>query len=437
MTSAAVPDTLMSALSDHVAAQIGLSLPRERWPDLWRGMCELAGESDAAGSEACLRRLMASPLQREQIETLARHLSVGETYFFREPDTFDALEHEVLVPLIAARRATGLRMLNLWSAGCCTGEETYSLAILLDRLIPDGADWNITLLGTDIHPGFLARAEQGLYGDWSFRGVPADIKTRYFDDLGQGVHAVQPVLKRRVRFGYFNLAEDGDPGWRMDVVLCRNVLMYFKSEKSVQALVQLHRSLVDGGWLVLGAAETPLPAQRGFAKVSSGNALLYRKQPMTAVAPRVAPRSAPAAPRRKSAAPAVHGATMLADRARVHADEGRLAEAERCCKAAIAADKCDPRLHYLHSLILEEAMRLDEAKAALRRALYFGTRFVLGHVALGRLCQRQGERVRAVKHFAKALDLLEREPAGVVLPESDGLSAAQLSAALMARLQEA
>jgi chemotaxis protein methyltransferase CheR len=438
MDPAAGSETLLAALSDHVAAQTGLRLPRERWPELSNALTELIGEAGAALAQAHLYRLLTSPLSRAQIETLARHLAVGETYFFREPDTFDALEHDVLAPLVAARCADGSRRLNLWSAGCCTGEETYSLAILLERLVPDSAGWDITLLGTDIHPGFLARAEQGVYGDWSFRGVRNDIKARYFDAAGPGLLAVRPELKRRVRFAYFNLAEDADPGWRMDLIVCRNVLMYFDPESAAQALARLHRCLADDGWLALGAAETPLTAQGGFAKVASQHANLYRKQPIRVPAPHAsAPALAPTLRREPAASPRVDPAAGLAERARAHADGGRLAEADRCCRAAIAADKCNPRLHYLHSLVLEEAMRFDEARAALRRALYFGPQFVLGHVALGRLCERQGERAHAAAHFAKALGLIEREGAGELLPESDGLSAAQLSAALAARLQEA
>jgi chemotaxis protein methyltransferase CheR len=435
MNRAEPSDTLMSALSDHVAAQIGLRLPRERWPELWLAVSEATGD---AGEEASLDRWLAQSFSRAQIETLARHLAVGETYFFREPDTFEALEHEALPRLIAARRAAGLRRLNVWSAGCCSGEETYSLAILIERLVPDSAGWDITLLGTDIHPGFLVRAEQGLYGDWSFRGVAHDVVERHFDAVGPGLHAVRPELKRLVRFSYFNLAEDTDPGWRMDLIVCRNVLMYFDPAQSVQVLARLHRCLADDGWLALGAAETPLAPHHGFEKVALHDAVVYRKQPIALQAPLEAARAAPPLlPRPEPAASPVDEAARLAERARVHADEGRLAEADRCCRAAIAADKCNPRLHYLHSLILEEAMRFDEAKAALRRALYFGPQFVLGHVGLGRLCERQGERARATRHFETALGLLGLEPAESVLPESDGLSAVQLSAALAARLQEA
>jgi len=224
----------------------------------------------------------------------------------------------------------------------------------------------------------------------------------------------------------------------MDLIVCRNVLMYFDPAQSVRALARLHRCLADDGWLALGAAETPLAPHDGFEKVALRDAVLYRKQPIALQAPLEPARTAlPLLPRPEPAASPLDEAACLAERARVHADEGRLAEADRCCRAAIAADKCNPRLHYLHSLILEEAMRFDEAKAALRRALYFGPQFVLGHVGLGRLCERQGERARATRHFETALGLLGLEPAESVLPESDGLSAAQLSAALAARLQEA
>jgi chemotaxis protein methyltransferase CheR len=141
------------------------------------------------------------------MQALAQQLSVGETYFFRGPAAFGVLEHELLPPLIVRRRH-GTRRLRIWSAGRCTGEEAYSLAIVLKRLIPDIADWDIDILGTDIHPGFLARAEAGVYGDWTFRGVPRAVRRAHFQPLGGRREAVMPALRRLTRFCFGNLAQD-------------------------------------------------------------------------------------------------------------------------------------------------------------------------------------------------------------------------------------
>ena len=186
-------------------------------------------------AEAYVQWLLSSPLTRREIETLASHLTVGETYFFREKRSFDILEEQVLPELIRLHRGDGMR-LRIWSAGCCTGEEPYSVAMLLDRMIPDLADWNVTILATDINPRFLEIASAGVYGEWSFRAIPPGIRERYFSPLPGGRMQIAQRIRRMVTFSFLNLAEDVYPSLvnntnAMDVVLCRNVLMYFTPEQ--------------------------------------------------------------------------------------------------------------------------------------------------------------------------------------------------------------
>jgi chemotaxis protein methyltransferase CheR len=413
-------DSLLQALSERVASQLGLRVPRERWPDLTRAIDSLGGGWTD----------LAAPLQRAQIETLASHLAVGETYFFREPAAFAALEDEVLPALIAARRAEGRYVLRLWSAGCCTGEEPYTLAILLDRLIPDLQRWDITILGTDIHPGFLARAEEGVYNEWSFRGVTDAVRQRYFEPVDSGLYAVRPELKRLVRFAYANLADTLDVGSEMDLVLCRHVLMYFDPAQAARALSRLRATLINGAYLVLGSAEIPAAPLAGFERVSLRAAVLYRKHSEIAVRHAPASIARPRVPRSRTARKL--DARSLLARAQSLADGGQLIHAEGLCRQAIAADPCDAAVHRLHALVHEELGQLGVAKAALRRALYLDPRCVLAHVALARVCKRLGEADRAARHVAQALALLERHPPADVLPQSDGMSAGRLSAALLA-----
>lgn len=161
----ALPDALLSRLSDFLEAQMGLHFPRARWRDLERGIAAASRESGYAQAEAYIQWLLSAPLTRTQIEGLASHLTVGETYFFREKRSLDILEQQILPELLRARAQTE-KHLRIWSAGCCTGEEPYSIAMLLDRLIPDSENWNLTILATDINPRFLRKAVQGIYGTW-------------------------------------------------------------------------------------------------------------------------------------------------------------------------------------------------------------------------------------------------------------------------------
>src|SRR5574337_1744938 len=183
--NATIPDALLREFSDFLASRMGVYFPPPRWADMLRGIEKAAPGLGFCGVEACLRGLMVSALSRGQVEILAGHLCIGETYFFREPAVFAALENDILPPLIAARRASE-RRLRIWSAGCCTGEEPYSIAILLARLIPDLKDWNITITATDINLRSLKKASEGLYSEWSFRNVPSWIKESYFKRTENG-----------------------------------------------------------------------------------------------------------------------------------------------------------------------------------------------------------------------------------------------------------
>jgi chemotaxis protein methyltransferase CheR len=274
-------DSLLSRLSEFVAAEMGLYFPKERWPDLERGIGSAAREFNFEDTESCIHWLTSSPLTKDQIEILAGYLTVGETYFFRENNSFHILEEHILPELIRSRRQTE-RRIRIWSAGCCTGEEPYSIAILIDRMIPDLKDWNITILATDINPRFLQKASHGLYNEWSFRATPSWIKERYFKKRKEGVWEILHEIKKSVTFSYLNLAEDAYPSLTnntnaMDMVLCRNVLMYFAPERVKRVAQNLYRSLIDGGWLIVSPSEASHVVFSQFATVNFPGTVLYQK----------------------------------------------------------------------------------------------------------------------------------------------------------------
>jgi len=382
-----LPDTLMQHFSQCVSARTGMQVGPSRHADLLRAITGLVpGHSDAKRQAALLDWLACTPPQ-VQAEAMARQLAVGETYFFREPAAFEALEHEVLPALIAERRRKG-RRLRLWSAGCCTGEEAYSLAIVLARAVPDLAEWDASILATDIHPGFLERAQQGVYGAWSFRGVPHRQRIGAFDvsDDGQR-HAVRPALKRLIRFRCANLVEAPPEGGPFDVVLCRHVLMYFEGEQARQTVQRLHGALASDGWLLVGPVEGSCGLHDGFEERHIGGATFHCKRATTPQAP--------------AKLPAV---SVPAERSRT--DRRVAVDALSACEATLAADKCNPALHYVHALLLEQADDVPGARRALRRALFLDPRFVLGHVTLARLCHREGRGEQARRHIDHAMNAM-------------------------------
>jgi chemotaxis protein methyltransferase CheR len=236
-----------------------------------------------------LLRDRSHPVGRAEMERLINFLTVGETYFFRDEGQFNALTSHVLPALIARKRAavSGLNMqpqLRLWSAGCATGEEAYSLAIILKELLPDIDRWQILILATDINQDSLARAREALYSDWSFREARAKAgQTRYFNfDLPTKRHALRPDVRQMVTFAPLNLIEYDYPALHnntvsMDLILCRNVTIYFTEADTRRVVQRFYEALVQDGWLVVGHSE-PSPAVYGaFQPRTWPNALLYQK----------------------------------------------------------------------------------------------------------------------------------------------------------------
>jgi chemotaxis protein methyltransferase CheR len=471
-----------------VEAALGLHFPPSRHADLERGLRAAASELGLQAFEECLELLRDQPVDRVRVELLASHLTVGETYFFREKGVFAALEQEVLPQLIRAR--AGERRLRVWSAGCCTGEEPYSLAILLNRLLPDRDSWNAHILASDINPNFLRKAAQAVYGRWSFRDVPDEIREQCFRSWGRDRFELLPAHRQRVTFAHLNLAEDAYPSLltntnAMDLILCRNVLMYFSGARMREVITRLHACLVDGGWLVVSPTEVSHELFRQFRAVPLGGVVLYRKDPAPAVrfvaTPAAVPEGSRAAPvpghgralppdkaksrrpaerPRARPAPVDDGDSLLehatrffeqgrcgeaeaqldsllasrpADgpalllRTRIRANAGRLDDALECCDRAIAVLKLDARAHHLRAVILEELNRFADAEASLQRAVYLDPDFALAHFGLGQLALRREKSAAARKHFANTAALLGKLSPGEPLSSFDGLTAGRLA----------
>ena len=490
MTSSLSEESLLR-LSKLIGAHTGLHFPRERWTDLERGIAEAAPELGMRDAEACRTLLLSSALSKNQIEILADHLTVGETYFFRESESFKILEKRVFSELINSRRGHDQR-LRVWSAGCCTGEEPYSVAILLSRMIPDLRDWDVTILATDISPRSLGKAQAGVYGEWSFRAAPPWLKTDYFRRTPEGRYELLPHVREMVTFLTLNLADDTYPSPAtdtnaMDVILCRNVLLYFSTTRVNEVVQRLGRSLVEGGWLMLSPSEMPFGNLRELGRVSLPAGALRKRaavpdptapiaggevavnyglsevawSPKKPANPAVAmspsgrevpePKEPPALnlPEQGRFEEAINlyrqgryeeakrrAVESLGDNpidgrgpallGRICADRGELAEAVVWCEKSIAADKLKPGSHYLLASIMVELGRTDEAGRAFRRALYLDPAFVLAHFALGNLADHRGRSREAERHFRNALSLLVACPPETPVAESEGLTASRL-----------
>jgi chemotaxis protein methyltransferase CheR len=293
-----ISESLLSQLSEMIAVHVGLHYPRERWYDLERGISCAAKDFGFEDIESCIQWLVSSPLKKNQIEILACNLTVGETYFFRDRRIFQILEEQIIPEVISLCR-TSERCLRIWSAGCATGEEPYSLAIMLKKVIPDLRDWNITILATDINPRFLQKASRGVYTDWSFRDTPKWVKERFFEKTKEGYFKISSDIREMVTFSYLNLVENSYPSLlnntsAMNIIFCRNALMYFTDNKVGGVVQKLYRSLVDGGWLVVSPCEISKVLSSRFVMVSFPDATLYRKDSESSqIMERIIPKETP------------------------------------------------------------------------------------------------------------------------------------------------
>ncbi len=471
-----MPDELCRQASEYVAAQLGLHFPPERYGDLRRALHGAAMELGFTEPARFAGWLVSNPVSPEQLHTLAGHLTVGETYFFRDRAILDALSEHVLPELIRARRGEA-RRLRIWSTACSTGEEPYSLAILLQQLLPDWQDWQITILATDINEKALRTAAAGVYGRWSFRNCPAGLQQRYFTRVGEERFELGADIRGLVTFAHTNLAKDGFPSLAggtggMDLILCRNLLIYFTAAQAEVLVERLRCALTDGGWLVVGPSECSQTLFARFDTVNFPGAILYRKgkeeekgfwgpaapgleqelfaeaHALFAAAALMAPTPQDTAethalksasvPASAEARPLVAASMLttptpqqpaqtLALTTRNLANEGRLTEARAASERWLLADKLDPSAHYLHATITQELGDTTTARRSLQRSIFLQPDFALGHFALGNLARSESRHADAKRHFETALRVLRNQPPDEVLPESDGMTASQLA----------
>ena len=241
----------------------------------------LRGKNLATGTEL-LRRIRASHLE---YEALLEDLLTQQTSFFRYPAVYEALGKTVLPELQERKFWQDPRTLRIWSAGCSTGEEPYSIAITLCEALKFVEAWEIEILATDISRRALCQAERGAYSRRSLEHLSARQLETYFTAVRNGYH-VRPRVRRMISFAQTNLAEPMYFG-KFDCIFCMNVLMYFSEERRLALLGHFYDALEPGGYFLLGHSETLVNTPVKFETVRLGECRLYRKpleQPRPALA---------------------------------------------------------------------------------------------------------------------------------------------------------
>jgi chemotaxis protein methyltransferase CheR len=426
----------------------------------------------ATGAPNCLAYLaLARERRTGEQEALVHELTIGETHFFRFSEQFDALREVVFPELIQRNRDR--RQLRIWSAGCSIGAEAYSLAILLDRSFGTQLqDWSVSILGTDIDTEYLARARSGVFAAWALRGLSSAQRAEYFTETDGG-WKIDPRYQRWTSFLQQNLVQDPLPApelglGSLDLILCRNVMIYF-DEPTINRLVSgFQRCLSPDGWLLVGHAEGNAEAFQRFRTCPARGAVLFQNAPASycaagadvvaaarhgsngAPSRQPAPSSSPfealqnwrpfSLEERPPAVPPVgfpEGTPVLdrVDEIQALVDRGDWASAGRQAQSLREAQPLNAWAYYYEGLVLAHTGKVAEAEAALRRALFLEPDFPLAYYNLGLLLAAQGSRTGAHRAFRNTLRTLEGVAPDTPLPGSD-LTVALLQDAALLQLNQ-
>ena len=257
-------------LQQHVYSQAGIVLEDDKHYLFESRLTPLVRQL-GLGSINDLCALLQATRETEVGRQVVEAMTTNETYFFRDPAHYEAIRTVLLPRLKEDRR--DMKKLRFWSAAASTGQEAYSLAMLL---LQEGfSDWNIEILGTDFSSQVLERARSGRYQQIEVnRGLPAALLVKHFRRSGVEWQLSEPV-RRMARFETIDLRESMRALGPFDLVFCRNVMIYFDTETKKNILTELHDTLFRGGWLLLGGAETAFGVEEWFGRQTVGGAIVY------------------------------------------------------------------------------------------------------------------------------------------------------------------
>ncbi len=460
-------ENVLSTLQQIIAAHTGLHFRREDWGKLRQSLQDRMRRLKLRGPEEYLALLEGRGAAggrewREFIDLI----TTGESYFFRDKEQFGLLRNRVLPELISGGDRRG--SVRIWCAGCSTGEEPYSIAILLDQLLP-GADLReVLILGTDINTEAIDRARRGRYGRWSFRMADPDLVRRYFSQEGD-TRVLDERIRRMVTFRVCNLMADRFPDplsdiREMDLIICRNVFIYFSREAVSQVLEKIVQTLREGGYLLTGHGELHDQELGPLRPELLPESVIYRKLTEQEARPvadshRVHPeKKKPTTPRERPGRhhpPAAKpfrrvppgltpqgelealffkgdyaGVIELAESvigaeprnraaydllARACANLGDYDKAATVCRKALDLDVTAIGPYLLLAHLAELRNDVEEARVLLKKAVYLEPAHVAPYLELACIYEREGDHGHARRLRATAVELLAALPTEAVV----------------------
>jgi chemotaxis protein methyltransferase CheR len=424
-----VHNLLLARATDLIESRTGLAVGSLLRNDMMHVIERLSGGDLATW----LKNLENNPEDSPVWQYLLASFTIGETYFMRDSLQLQLLREKVLPLLILRRREKNNLTLNFWSIGCATGEEPYSIAMMLQEFLPDIDRWKITIIGTDINTQALEQAQRARYRTWSFRHTSGNLVKRYFT-LNQDGYDLREDIRDMVTFVRGNLLNP-PPAPPMDVIFCRNVLIYFTTAHIRQAEENIYKALDKEGWLLLGSAEALRFHRERWQIHAIPNAPLYQKtrtptsefarvittqtltKPLIAIPDEAADCSPAIEAIRQDDydyAEALLAQILLKSprdsrahtlQAFIFASRKAYPEALSHLDIALKADATFSDAYYLKAVIFNEQSKIDDMSKMLQATLYYHRDHMLGILLLGTLYTQEGDIGRAYKLWRRGREV--------------------------------
>ena len=459
--------------------EVGLYFPRGQIHQLEAGLNGRLSEKGFGSYRDYFEFLSSHPDGRLELQSLINRLTVQETSFFRNGPQFSALR-DLVIPEIVRKRLSGKRHIRIWSAGCSTGQEPYSIGMVLRESLPMPDSWTISILATDINPIALETARKGIYSQNMVRPVRKEDIMKYFMPQGEEM-AVSDKIKVMVTFVRHNLCierYDHPLMQELDVIFCRNVTIYFNLDSTKKVIDQFQKKLIDEGYLFIGHSETLWKISDQFQPVEFPRTFIYRKErpddyvlqrpfapiqalpfetrkndlfpsvPVTintlkdhqvlfdtavqAVKAKEYEKALALFSRFKTGEPRYNEAQMA--QATILANQGRYEESIAILKHVLEIDNLCEEAYYLLGVLHNRIGRYDKAADMFLKTLYVNPNNPLASFYLAEIYSRQGKIPMAQKSYQNTLKTLEDLPPDQVIPLSGDLTARLLTQTCLKQL---
>ena len=460
----------LQIIADIIGRELGLHYPASRLSELLRGF-ERTSElfrnnlntENLSANNLIEEILKAKSIPKHLYKSLSSALTINETYFFRESPAINLFK-TIIIKEIGNNNGN----YKIWSAGCSSGEEPFTLAIIIKEMLPEHIAKNVTIIATDLSDNILKKANEGIYTQWSFRETPNNIRDKYFK-LIDGKWHISDQIKKMVSFSHLNLISENYPSISkgindLNLIFCRNVLMYFSHTNITMVTDKFYNSLCEGGWLVTSQVELNNELFQKFGKAIIDGGFFYRKEKLITPQEKLKYEKRPIIHQKiseknsynTSSNEFTHKAASTKDKvteikllphnpaviinnepnnltnessiktARILANKGEYAQALEILEKLSNPYSLNSDFLYLYATILSEKGDIEKAAEYYKRCIYLNPYHILANYMLGNIYVELGKKELSTKYFRTALEQTRQMDPAQEVCDSGGMSAARI-----------